>query len=202
MSTLGRVRALWSGFPGAPGYTNFYFVGTHVTGQFQQADVGPATTRAFTFLGNLRDSLPADVTITMDTIVDVVDSATGVLQAQYAVPSPPAPAQGSVAGGYSAPSGLIVNWKTGKIHRGRPIRGRTFIVPLGGTSYDAQGTLAAGVQTAAQARATELAGLVEDQPELVIWSRPTSKGAADGDYGIVTAGLVPDKAVILRSRRA
>lgn len=183
--TMNRVKVLWQGFPGAPGYSNHY-VGSTTTAQ--------TAIRAF-YLA-IAAILPTGLTLQVPNTGDQVSEATGLITGAW---SGTAQAQivSTGAGTFSGCSGAIVNWRTAQVVNGRRPMGRTFLVPLISSAYDSQGSLSSAalstIQSAADTLITSLAG------ELKVWSRPkpTIAGAA------VTAiqAQVPDLACVLKSRR-
>lgn len=190
---IHQVTAVWTGFQGAPGYTNFHFMagGGLISDAQQSAD------RVLAAIDNLPSLLPADVTIRIQPEVREIDEATGEVTNFHNI-TPGGLAQGTGTGGYSAASGAVVNWRTNDLRFGRRIRGRTFIVPLAGNSYDPDGTLQTAVITNLQAFADDLTGFDLDS-EFVVWSRP--RDGAGGVAASVTNYNVPDMAAVLRSRR-
>lgn len=188
-----RVTAEWSGFSGAPGYTNFYF---DAFGPGDEADLEVARVRAF--FGAFASFLPTGVNINVQREVAVLDEATGGLLGYGMATTTPTQVGGSAAGSYSMASGAVVTWNTDSLNRGRRIRGRTFLVPLAVGAYDTAGTLSSGFITAAGTAATNLIG-DGTGPQLVIWSRP--RGGTGGVAGPVTSYRVADRVSVLRSRR-
>ena len=67
--TIARIRSVWTGFTGAPGYTNFHI------------DVpGVSPTAVTTFWSGVRPWLPNAVTVTPDNGGDLIDEVTGQIQ--------------------------------------------------------------------------------------------------------------------------
>lgn len=190
---ISRVTAVWSGFSGAPGYTNFFF------DAFGGGDVVDLEVdRVHAFFQAIREALPTGVVVQVQQEAAIIDEATGELQS-YAQSTDPAPeVLGYSTDAYSAPSGACVTWNTEAIARGRRLRGRTFIVPLGSDAYDAQGNLTNQAIGFLNAGATALIG-DGSGPQMVIWSRP--RAGVGGSIGAVTSHRVADKAAVLRSRR-
>ncbi len=202
MADIQRVRVNWGGFIGAPGVSTFY-------GQ----DANAMTTWLHTFFGALTTSLPADVTISFPTTGDVIDDVDGSLTGTW-TGAGAAAVVGTSAVGYSAPVGALVHWLTSDIEGGHRLRGRTFLVPFSGGAFDTDGTLVSGawgqVDTAAGTLVTSAAG------SMYVWHRPRAAEAAftdrhgvvhpaivarSGGHASVVSHAVPDKAVVLRSRR-
>lgn len=190
---IHRVTVPWTGFPGSPGYSNFFFEG--------DADALVAyqsIQRVMSFLGALSTLIPGDVDFTAPREVDNLDEATGILTGyatrdQGVEYTPP-----QATGSYSAPTGACVNWITDTVARGRRLRGRTFLVPLANSAYDVDGSLSDAARTTIQS-AAELMIFEPGASSFGIWSRP--RNGAGGTFGEVVAADVPDLAAVLRSRR-
>lgn len=203
MAPIYRVKMNWTGFPGAPGLSVFHFrdFDTEPGAGLSEAGAQAATARVDTFITAVVPYLPQGVMLRSDTEVEVIEETTGQLEDTYSV-TPAAAKTGamSTANGFSAPSGAVINWRTQGVRNGRRIRGRTFLVPLGSGSYQADGTLStaavAGLAAAANA-------LVESSgsPDLGVYARPSGPGASDGNWVVASSATVPDMAAVLRSRR-
>lgn len=188
-----RITAQWTGFVGAPGYSNFYFArGGGIIGDERQVAV-----RTYNALINLQDVLPTDVTLSIASEAAIIDSDTG-----EAIDFLPLDVDdtfsGQGTGGYSGASGAVVNWRTGDVRFGRRIRGRTFLVPLAGSCYDGDGSLTTTALTDIRDFAAAMVGGDLDS-ELGVWSRP--RNGSGGVFATVTGYSVPDLAAVLRSRR-
>lgn len=188
-----RITAQWSGFRGAPGYSNFFFRGQSADEEDAQAHANAVRT----FLTAASDFMPAGVSISLQPTAANIDETNGNIIGEVDF-VPGVTAEGSGGVSYSAASGAVVNWNTQSYINGRRVRGRTFIVPLSTSAYDGAGDLTTsainGLRNAAQAL-VEAPGPVP----MVVWSRP--KGGAAGSIHNVTSASVPDLAAILRSRR-
>lgn len=191
--TIARVTLQWTGFSGAPGYTNFYF---DAFGAGDEVDL--EVDRVFAFADGIRPALPSVARLEVSPEVAFLDETTGDLQSYATATTPPGAIVGSVTGSYSAPTGASITWNTPAIAKGRRLRGRTFVVPLGGTMYDASGTLATTAVNFLTAAANALIG-DGTGPQAVIWSRPVN--GAGGTIGAIDGFRVPDRAAVLRSRR-
>jgi len=193
----------WTGFNGAPGYSVMHFrdftAGDGAGGADTQPLAQGAAQRVYDFFFAIRSLLPAPVRLDVEPDVDVLEDTTGELLNSFGI-TPPAVISGTVAGTYSAASGAVVNWRTGGIRAGRKIRGRTFIVPIAASQYDAAGQLATASRTTLTTAAAALAAQT-GSPDLGVWARPTAAGASDGKWSVVTGSNVPSIAAILRSRR-
>lgn len=198
MSDFFRVVVNWTGFNGGPGFTNLYFRTAGSTAVLL-TDAQDAVTKVDAWVSALSNHLPSSVTVRVDPTVTEMNEQTGA-QIGFLPTTAPAAHPGGDGGGYSAASGACFNWYTSGVRNGRRVRGRTFIVPLGGTKYDSTGTLAATTLTAYQnATATLLANVTSSR--LHVWSRPSGPGASDGQAHPVEFYTLPDKAAILTSRR-
>jgi hypothetical protein len=182
---MNRVRCLWQNWPGAPGYTNFY-VGTAIVNQ----------TEIRAFFNSLISILPTGLTIQVPSTGDIVDESTGLITGAWSGAAN-ALVTATGAGTYPGSAGACINWRTSLLIAGRRPIGRTFLVPMVGGGFEANGSISAGTLTtignAANTLITNLAG------ELKVWSRPRPTIA--GANVTVTSMNVPDLAVVLRSRR-
>jgi len=194
MATIVKVRAIWTGFQGAPGYTNWHGLSDGDAAAAAAALAG----RMRTFFDGMKVGLPTGCTVQVQRTYQVLDSTTGRIGSEGTLAANPAAVAGTVAGAYSVVTGAVVNWETGKYNdAGHRIRGRTYLVPLtniydtNGTLNDPSLTLMSGVATAA------IGGL----GNLIVYSRPTTKGGSDGHVETVVAATIHDKACVLSSRR-
>lgn len=190
---IHRVTAQWSGFPGAPGYSNFYFAGDGTT----EGDAQASAARVRTFFDAITNRLPTGVSIQVEPEVASIDEASGNMTGIVAI-DPVLPVSGVGTGGFSGPSGAVVNWLTTEFINGRMVRGRTFLVPLAASSYEDDGTLTTNALTGLRTAATALIGDLSDAG-LMVWRRPI--GGAGGSANLVRSAQVPDLAAVLRSRR-
>lgn len=190
---ITRYTALWSGFRGAPGYSNFYFSGP----VFSDEEAAVVAGNIRRFFSGITAFLPSSVRIQVQSPADVLDEATGQITEQVDFEAPTA-VEGTGGGDYSAASGAVVNWNTTGYRNGRRIRGRTFLVPLGSIAYDTQGDLGTNVVNGIRTAANELVS-AETGQVMVVWSRPVN--GSGGIAQAVTSATVPDLGAILRSRR-
>jgi len=189
MATLKRVRVTWTGAGVVgPGVSTFYFVSS--------ATGFPADLQ--TFFQAIKAALPSSVTVTVPNSGDTIDEATGDLFGVWT------DAGGSTTVGTSSTLfaggvGMRIRWITAGVHRGRRVKGSTFIAPMQSASFSTDGTPDPGsvtlLQNAASALVSSSAG---DQ---VIWSRPQPVPGNDGESNPVLSALVPDATSWLRSRR-
>lgn len=203
MALILRVKANWTGFAGAPGYTVLHFrdFGTGEGGgtEVDATQAQQATTKVRTWFNSMAAFFPDDVTITMDPVVDAIEDTTGVLQDSFGV-TPGALVKGTSTTSYAAPIGAVVNWRTSSIRNGRRIRGRSFLVPLISSAFDTTGRLSAASVNDLAAAAATLADS-GTTPDLGVYARPSAPGAADGQWAVVTSSNVPALGAVLTSRR-
>jgi hypothetical protein len=205
-----KITAAWSGFTGAPGYSNFYFKDFSVEGGNPvEADADAAGDRVETFFGAVAGLLPAAVKVTVSTEAAVIDEANGDILNFFSTGTRAAVSGTAAANGYSAASGVVVTWRTGGVVAGRRVRGRTFLVPTATVAYDLDGTLQNSSITTLQNAAN---ALISDTgtPDLGVWARPmaahtNAKGELiperDGSWHNVLTASIPDRVAVLRSRR-
>jgi hypothetical protein len=160
---------------------------------FTDTDTAVASVHAFWL--DMAPELPGDVTVQVESSGDILDDATGDLIDTW-VSDPVDPVHCSGPGTYAAPAGACIDWLTATIANHRRLRGRTFLVPLIAADFDADGSLNDRVHTALKSFGDTL--IAAQSASFVIWHRGTG---TTGSSGLVTSCVVPDMAVILRSRR-
>lgn len=193
MPSIWRVTTTWTGGRIGTGFTNLFFNASASTAQAAADAVRSFFSNSYS-IGAL---LPSGVSLTFPSVVDVIDDNNGQLTATVPI-TPPAAVNGSDSTRYAALAGACVTWRTGDFVAGRRVRGRTFLVPVGGAGLQSDGTLDTTflgfVNTAA-------AALIAAAPEFVVYRRPTNAAAANGASHVVAAATVSDKAAYLTSRR-
>lgn len=200
MAEIMKVTAKWTGMTGGPGYSNFYFrTGTDGLGNSGNAQAAVNAVRAF--FNAAGQFIPNSATIQVQGEVEAYLEDTGSLTNVYSTTAPAA-VVGSVGATttYAAAVGAVVSWYTTGIRRGRRVRGRTFIVPVAGNAFATDGTLStvflSTMNPAANTLMQQFAGA-----SLVVWGRPSAKGATDGVAFPVASYRIPDMSAVLRSRR-
>lgn len=184
--TMQRRRIRWSGFIGGPGVTTLYA---------QSGAVLNTPLRAF--FQAITPFLPVPTTIHIDASGDELDPATGALTGTW-TDTVVADTTGATSGAYAAPAGLIVEWNTNGLGAHRRVRGKTYLVPS--NQITTTGQPQASAITAIQAAANTLVAAAAAPNNLYVWHRPTPGGSNGAAYPIVSA-FVPNKVVVLRSRR-
>jgi hypothetical protein len=202
MTPIQRIRVTWDGFIGAPGVSTFY-ANTAAT----------LVPQLNTFFAALVNTFPTDVHIKVQPEGDELESTTGELTGGWAGGAS-APVVGSGAGGYSAVSGELVQWKSPAVLSGRRLRGHTFLVPIVSAAYDASGQVAASYLAICQAAATAL--IAASAGNMLLYQRPRvaragwtdyrghvhpAVTARSGGYGPVTTGTARAIVTELKSRR-
>lgn len=199
MAELAKVTINWTGFAGAPGYTNLYF-GNSTPGTISQAVVDNALVKVDAFIAATVLRVPTTVTRAIDPSIEIIDDTNGQLE-RFMAGTIPAPRVGTGTGAYAAPAGAVISWYTNAVRNGRRIRGRTFLVPIANGALEADGSLQPAALTDLRTAADNLRAATGDS-RLVIWGRPTAPGATDGVSAEVASSQVPDRIAVLTSRRA
>lgn len=190
MANIMKHTAVWAGFTGAPGYSNFYH---HVIGtEAAAAQAGHDSVIALFFY--LNGYLPSAVSVTVNPVAQIIDEFTGDLVGEVTVGTAGAVVTGNNGGNWAANSGFGIEWTTGLYLNGRALRGRTYVVP-GTGAFDDEGSLSDAGITGILAAAQYLVG---SSQAFGVWHRPVA-GTGGLCYPIISA-TVRDKAYILRSR--
>lgn len=181
-----RVRAVWTGLPGLPGYTNLYFGGSG------EAAAQDAVLAVQTFLAAVDTGMINTIDWATEAEVVEIDPTTGLAIEEHTIAS--VSGGGSAAGPDPLPfaTQAVVSWKSAVFLNGRRLRGRTFL-PGWPEAANVAGIMepstAVGIQTAAQALADN--SLVQ----FGIYSRTY------GVFGGATSASVSQEWGVLRSRR-
>lgn len=186
MATLRRVVVDWQTGPGGAGVSVFY-----------TADPNDATADLGTFFNAIKGLFPTYVSWSIPSAGDTINSATGALVGAWSGGTS-ASITGTGSGASAAGTGMYVRWLTGTIIGGRKFIGRTFLCPVAVGGYASDGTLDSANQAAVQSAVNTLV----TNGDLVLWHRPSSPGAGDGNVANISAGVVPDKVTSLKSRRS
>jgi hypothetical protein len=197
MVAVNRVRVAWSNFPGAPGLSTFYL---------DEATTDVAAIKTFfTAVGSL---IPNGTTFQVPNSGDKIDVGTGKLTDTWTGTGGGSYTSVATAGtSFSGSSGAMVRWITSTVVQGHRLSGRTYLVPLIVTAYDANGSLSSSalttLQNAASALVTAYAGkfvVYHKHVDADSGATPPTLGSP-GAVGAVSSSIVPDLAVVLRSRR-
>lgn len=189
-----EYRVGWAGQITGPGVSVFH--GRTALGSTDANAAQDLADATRLFFDAIKAHCPAGLSWVFGAEVLSLNTTTGVLEAAHAVVPPADVAATGSATSWSKPTGARVDWNTGAIAGGRRLRGRTYVVPLIGASYDSTGTISTSALTSLNAGAAAYvahSGLVDVNPS--VWSR------VHGIQADITSHDVPDKAAILTSRR-
>lgn len=182
---MNRIRATWVGGVPGGGISTFYTVGT-----------SPDVSALKTWFTALAPYLPPNVTITIPSNGDTLESTTGVLTGGWS-----GTGGGTVTGtgnsAYSDGVGMTSVWNTGTVVGGRRLKGRTFICPLAQGFASTDGTLNNTIVTAVQSASNTLVAAAL----LYVWHRPKPSAPTSGVIATATSSTIPDRVTALRSRR-
>ena len=184
---MDELVVAWTGFPGAPGYSVFHAI-----------PEGGVQAHIVSLFNAFKNNMPSNVKMTIPGSGRTLDATTGNQIGVWSGATTTV-VQGADTGKYSAPTGMVINWSTSTLHKGRMIRGRTFFVPMGGVTFDTDGSIVDSYLNTWNGNVADFVADCDEQ--FVIWARPSGPSASDGFRGHVTSGRIPDKAAILSSRR-
>lgn len=200
MGRIIRVKVNWTGFVGSPGYTNLIFEPTVESDPITQTLVDAAVTKVQTWVSSLRLDLPPAVVTGIDPQVAELDEQTGEIVGFWnATVSAAAPGT-SATTTFTSGSGFCISWSTQGVRKGRRVRGRTFVVPIAGNMYEADGSLNNARLTAWKTNADVLAGDANGI-RLVIYARTPGAIIPDGGAYDVISSTIKDRPAFLTSRR-
>ena len=189
MAQLKRVRCPWTGGGVVgPSVSTFYFTssGTGFSASLQA------------FFQAIKASLPDDVVVTVPNTGDIINDDDGTLAGIW-TDSGGSTTTGTSTSRFAQGAGMRVNWLTGGTRGGRRVTGTTFLVPMSSDGFDTTGAVSTAqvalVQTAASALVTA------ESPDFVVWGKPHSKAAADGESNVIISALARSAPTGLRSRR-
>lgn len=208
MPNIYRSRVALTGWEGAPGVTTYYWTPGEVT----IGDPTPEQVQDFhDLLGvawtDFTIAVVAGVTAKVERTVDVIDVASGEIVNQiYADGTEPVAVGTDPGVSVSRATMICLSLITDTYIRGRRIRGRHFIGPVGSRGIASDGsTNAERGQIFADAYTAMIHG---SAPNLAVYSRPyVNKGSGDpkpshdGAYGDVQAVSFMNRPATLRSRR-
>jgi hypothetical protein len=203
MTVMYHARVDWSGFPGAPGFTNLYAETT------DPLLAGAETWAAAidTMINHWANTLPNGVHIQVNPEIETINDADGTLEDILTVTGTLPSHNGALGGNYAGASGWCIDWLTTGAAFGRRRMGRSFVVPASTEAFQNDGTIATATLTEQRAAAATYVATAGINP--VVWVRPKYVKPATTPPTLVHAGLavaitgsrVPDLAAVLRSRR-
>lgn len=202
MAAMFQIVTEWHGGIVGPGFTNMFF--EHSDPPSTGAAAAAANVRAF-WEAN-KALIPSVITLQIQSAVKVVEDTDGTLDSIIDITAPAATVC-TGAGTYATPAGANVDWITSTIHGSRRMQGRTFLVPLFGSAFQADGTLLDAYRATIQTAASAL--IAASGPTFVVWGRPRKAKplavppvtARAGLLGPVVSSRVSDKIAVLTSRR-
>lgn len=183
---MERIVVQLAGGTGLPGVSVFY----------GDPAVPGLKTDLEAFYDAVADLFPNGVSAVVPSNGDLIEDSNGSLAGTWSSGTPQT-YTGFNTNVYAAGVGVAVQWNTNGVRNGRRVRGRTFLCPLTSAAFQADGTLDNSARTTLQTAADTLASA----GHLLVWSRPESVVAANGDSNLVVSATVPDRVTSLRSRR-
>lgn len=188
MTDTAKIPVVWDGLAGLPGLSIF-----HST----TAQAPTLVSALVTFFTAIKGQFPTGLTWQIPSSGDTFDDQTGTLTGTWTGGSGSTVAASGGSTVYAAGTGAYVRWDTGAVINGRRVKGRTFLCPILGATFDTNGTL----QNATVAAWQTAVNTLVSSSTLRVWHRPPP-GGNTGIAVLVTAGTVPDKVTSLRSRRS
>lgn len=196
MPVMYKGTVDWTGFPGAPGFTNLYAITTDPLAEGAD-EFGLAIDAMVAHWAN---TLPTGVHVRVRQEFETINDVDGALEDVITVGSPYPDHNGALGGLYAGASGWCIDWLTSGAVFGRRRMGRSFVVPASTEIYQTDGTIASATLTEQRAAAAAYAAGGSWLP--CVWVRPkTGAGAHAGQAVPITGARVPDLAAVLRSRR-
>lgn len=201
MPFVGEIDWHVAGDIGGVGVSRFRFT-RQDAGPITGADVNAAAAASHGLFVAAAPYIPTVISWTCQSVCNVYDVATGLVQGPLPVTSVPTTVPGSGGVNFSAGTGGRVNWKTSTLRGRRLMRGTTYLVPLSSAAFTTTGgignTVANPISTAATAYLTALTTATLYG---VVWHRPLKGQSSGGQTGILYAGLLSNTPSTLRSRR-
>lgn len=195
-----RVRAVGSGWTGAPGLATFYFRGASPS-ITTAGEALEAAKRVRAYFVAAAANTASTVSWDVSESVDVIQDTDGGLGFGYAVAAQTT-VPGTTGTRIDSPNTAIVGQLlTSSIVRGRRVRGRTYYSPIADGISDSSGNPASGAVTAATAGLTALSTTITTAITPVVWSRPIALTSTAGLACDVTGASVYSRFGTLRSRR-
>jgi hypothetical protein len=196
MASMLRVRVVGTGWTGAPGLNTFYF---GITATPDAGDLQDVYDRVRGFFTGVAAIFENDTTWTVDTAVDELDPATGVLIGSATVGTPGAAVVGTGTDGLAPTSSMCtLALGTNTFIAGRRLRGRAFLGPLNKGAI-VNGSFSSSAIAIVDGVAPDLSDTSNGAAVNVVWHRPV--GGTGGSVGDVTAWQSRSALGVLRSRR-
>lgn len=187
MAVIAKIPVVWDGLPGLPGVSVHYSLGTDATA---------AVAALVAFFNAGKGNFPTGLSWQVPSSGDTINDANGALSGTWSGASGSTIAANGGTGTYASGVGYRVKWRTAGLAAHKRVVGSTFLVPLLGSLYASNGTIAGGTVTSTQTAANTLVAA----SVLRIWHRGP-KGASAGASYVIQTAEVPQKVATLRSRR-
>lgn len=189
MVNLNVTTVRWTGFPGGPGTSTFYF---HEAATYD-------LTALHDFYGVQLGIIPSSVSLEVVPAGATIDATNGDLVGGWTKAATTV-MTGSNGTEYASGVGATIRWETGIVAHGRSVRGRTYMCPLYGGIFDPDGSLDGAGQGLLQSSAATL--IAAYLGEIMVWHRPKTVPAVRAGEGYpIQSAVVPDRPAMLRSRR-
>ena len=183
MSNLKRIHVLYEGAAGLPGTNTIY---GHENGT-SAADQVAAVLAFYTSMG---PSINSSMTVTVDSIVDIVDSTTGLTTGQDDTGAGGTVDCSSSTDALPTATALLVQWRTGTFFTGRELRGRIFIAGM------TEGNSTGGKPDASSLAVWQpFVDTLLDDGQLAVYS-PTKH-----QWASISSGTIWTEWAVMRSRR-
>ena len=171
-------------------------VGPGVSTWYTEGDPLQLQLAAKTFWAAQANKIPNTVFVNVPNGGETITAEDGVLTGVWTEGTSQSTA-GTYNGVWIAGTGARIVWGTAGVTNGRRVRGSTYIVPMGASQFDTDGSLVASVVTGLQTQAQAVIVALGD--DFCVWSRPAP--GRPGKVSTISDATVPDKASWLRTRR-
>lgn len=194
---IARVRAVSTGWTGAPALNTFYCAGAGATPT--AAECLELANRVRAVFQSARTMMCSLWSLTVNPQVDIIDDLHGTLVGRQSVTPPAVVTGGGVATYNDLPSMLLLRLSTATVISGRAVAGRANIGPTD-SAQGTNGAPAAAAITSMNTAGNLLFTLIATPITPVVWHRPSP--AAGLGVGVpMTAVSTSSKWAVLRSRR-
>lgn len=146
--------------------------------------------------------IPSGSTLTFDTAVQIIDSATGTLVNAATGTSPAAVTFTGAGDPLPAQTQGLARFTTSNFLRGRNVKGRMFIPGPGEGANGTNGQPNSAYTTAWNTAIGLLGTTIVTPISQVVWSRPTAPGASDGAISAVSGRVMSSSWAVQRGRRS
>lgn len=184
---VAEYTVRWNGGRIGLGASVFHFGGTD-----SPSAAFAAANAIRSFFDTIKPLLPNTIQITPDPEIRNM-TAAGVLTSVVSF-TPPATVVGTGTGAWTNGSGGMIRWTTASVVGGRRLLGRTFIVPLNGSSFTGGNLTSAAIGSIVAAGNTLQSAMTANGTPLQVWSK---KNAVTSD---VIGNAVPSRPSTLRTR--